>query len=168
MGFFDKFKARKVVELVSPVDGKLLLTGEIKDETFSQNMLGETLAVYPSDGTIVSPIDGVIEMMYPTGHAFSVKHKSGFNVLVHIGIDTVTLKPVQGQPAIFNQLLKAGAKVNAGQSIIETDFQAILKNKLDPSVMIVLIDDDSLEGKKLAVKLNPQDVKSGQKIAEII
>ena len=78
--------------LSSPVSGTVKNLTEVRDEVFATKMMGDGVAIVPSDDYIVSPCDGTVSMLYPTLHAFAVTSEDGMDILIHIGIDTVKLK----------------------------------------------------------------------------
>ena len=145
---FDIFKKKEEIlvrsdkDIVAPVSGKMMPASQLSDQMFREEMMGQTIGILPSDGTICSPINGTLEMMYPTGHAFAVRRSDNEGILAHIGIDTVNLK---GQG--FKVLKKQGASVNAGEPIVLADLNIIKKAGLDTTVMLV-ITEPTTEGKK--------------------
>ena len=76
----------------SPANGKFIGPDEMKDEMFAQQSMRQTVAIEPSDGIISAPANGIIEMIFPTAHAFGMRLPDGTGLLVHIGVDTVNLK----------------------------------------------------------------------------
>jgi len=116
---FGLFKAKKLT-VMSPVDGDIINLSEVPDEVFSQKMAGDGLAILPSSNTFVAPISGTISKIFSTNHAFSIKAKSGLEVMVHIGLDTVALA---GEG--FKRLLEEGSVVAVGKPIISADLEFI-------------------------------------------
>ena len=92
----------------SPIEGKAVAISEVSDPTFGQEILGKGMAVIPTVGKVVAPVDGRIEMIFDTKHAISMKTAGGAELLIHIGLDTVNLK---GEPFT--------AHVSAGQEVIK-------------------------------------------------
>ena len=88
-------------QVYSPLKGKLINIEDVSDEMFSQRMLGDGVAIIPSDKNIYSPVDGVVTMVYDTQHAIGLKTNDGKDILIHIGIETVNLK---GKPEEKNRL----------------------------------------------------------------
>ena len=119
--------------IVAAVNGTLIGPEDIKDEMFSQQTMGQTIAIEPSDGTIASPVNGTIEMIFPTGHAFGLRMKDGTGLLVHIGVDTVNLK---GQG--FTVLKKQGDSVKAGEPVVRVDLEAVKGAGYSPQTIIVI------------------------------
>lgn len=130
---FNFFK-RKKSDVVAPIDGELIDLSDVNDEVFSQRMMGDGFAVIPSDLAveIVAPIDGEVAMIPDTKHAIGLKDKSGLEVLVHVGVDTVNLN---GEG--FESLVSVGDKVEKGQPLMKID-QKLFKNKgYDCTTMVI-------------------------------
>ena len=130
-------------EIVAVANGELIPASEIKDEAFASEAMGQTVAVVPSDGMIASPANGEIEMIFDTKHAFAVRMKDGTGILVHIGIDTVSMK---GNG--FTLLKKQGDAVKAGEPVVKADLGAIKKAGYSTQTMIVITepsDDKTVE-----------------------
>ena len=116
---FGLFKAKKQV-VISPADGDVVNLSAVPDEVFSQKMAGDGIAIVPRSNTFVAPVSGTITKVFSTNHAFSIKTKSGLEVLVHIGLDTVALN---GEG--FKRLAEEGESVNVGKPIISADLDFI-------------------------------------------
>ena len=116
---FGLFKAKKQV-LISPADGDIIQLVDVEDEVFSQKMAGDGIAIFPRTNTFVAPVAGTITKIFSTNHAFSIQTKSGLEVLVHIGLDTVALN---GEG--FKRLAKEGDTVSVGKPIISADLEFI-------------------------------------------
>ena len=93
---------------------------EVKDRAFSQNILGEGVAIYPEQGQVVAPADGVLTTLFPTHHALGITTGDGVEILIHIGMDTVRL---EGQS--FYPKVDQGAQVRKGEVLLEFDLKAI-------------------------------------------
>ena len=87
---FGLFK-KKPLEVVSPMDGELVALESINDDVFSKKLVGDGVAIIPSSGTIIAPINGVVTRIFPTKHAFMISGANGIEVMVHVGLDTVEL-----------------------------------------------------------------------------
>lgn len=125
--------------IISPVSGKILSNDQISDETFSKEMLGQTVAIVPEEGKIYAPISGKIVMIAPTKHALGIKNeKTGLEILLHLGIDTVEMK---GSP--FSMLVKVGDIVLKGQELVKMDVAAIKKANFDPVVLLAITENDN-------------------------
>ncbi|SDC12642.1 PTS system, glucose-specific IIA component [Terribacillus halophilus] len=101
---------------VSPVNGKAVPLEEVPDPVFAEKMMGDGIAIEPTDHTIVSPIDAEVVQVFETKHAIGLKTEMGLEVLLHIGLDTVNLK---GEG--FDTFVKTGDKVSAGDKLVTFD-----------------------------------------------
>lgn len=158
MGFFDNLFKRKEKEvkkiLIAPITGTVVPLDTVPDETFASKMLGDGVAIEPSvSGEMVAPMDGTVDIT-PTLHAFTLESSDGVSILVHLGVDTVKLN---GQG--FEQLVKTGEKVKAGDPIIRYDLE-FLKNNA-PSVTSPVIVLESDEYKKI-IKYENKNVHAGE------
>jgi PTS system glucose-specific IIA component len=114
------FGRKKVENIMAPVNGRVVALPLVPDATFAERMLGDGIAVEPTEGRIMAPCAGTITMVSETGHAFAITSEGGLEILVHIGLDTVKM---QGHG--FKQLVRAGTKVKAGEPIIEMNLDMI-------------------------------------------
>lgn len=124
-------------ELKSPVNGKVIPLTEVKDETFASEMLGTTVAVEPEDGKIVAPCDAEVLNVFDTGHAVCLTTQSGGELLIHVGVDTVKL---EGKG--FTKKVADGAKVHAGDVLIEADLDTIRNAGYPATTMVILTNAD--------------------------
>ena len=127
--------------IAAVANGKFIGPDEMKDAMFSQQSMGQTIAIEPFDGVICAPVNGTIEMIFPTAHAFGMRMPDGTGLLIHIGVDTVNLK---GQG--FTLLKKEGDEVKAGEPVVRVDLDVLRKAGYSPQTMIV-ITEPSEEGK---------------------
>lgn len=121
-GFFKKKQKdeNKELQLVAAVDGKVLPLSEVPDAVFAQKIAGDGVAIDPTSDIVVAPADGELSLVFNTKHAFALTLNNGAELLVHIGVDTVSLN---GEG--FEQLAEAGTKVKAGTPIIKIDREFI-------------------------------------------
>ena len=112
----------KKIEVVAPFSGELIDITKVDDITFKQKMLGDGVAIIPTNGKLVAPVDGTVIQIFHTKHAIGIEHK-GIEFLIHIGMDTVNL---QGEG--FTAHVKEGDKVKKGDLLIEVDL-ALVANK---------------------------------------
>lgn len=119
--FFNK-KQKSNLILVAPVDGKAIDLSEVPDPVFAQKMAGDGIAIDTTGDTIVAPADGKLSLIFPTKHAFGMTLDNGVELLVHIGIDTVSLN---GEG--FEKLIEEGSSVKAGTPIIKINRNYILE-----------------------------------------
>lgn len=104
----------------APIEGEAVEISKVSDPTFGQEILGKGMAIIPSVGRVVAPVDGTVEMVFDTKHALSMKTAEGAEILIHVGLDTVTLKGEH-----FTAHAEAGKKVKAGDLLLEFDIEAI-------------------------------------------
>ena len=130
-------KTVSVEEITSPVNGTVVPTAEVADETFASEMLGTTVAVEPTDGKIVAPCDGEVMNIFDTGHAVCIATEAGAELLIHIGIDTVSM---DGKG--FVKKVADGAKVRKGDVLIEADLDAIKAAGHPATTMMILTNAD--------------------------
>ncbi|OON96463.1 MAG: hypothetical protein ATN36_00720 [Epulopiscium sp. Nele67-Bin005] len=147
------FFRKKGGNVVSVANGKAVDLSTVSDPAFASKAMGEGVAIIPSDGKVVAPINGEITMIFPTNHAFGIKGKDGVEFLIHIGIDTVNLN---GNG--FSAIASAGQKVKAGDSIIDVDLGILSSNNVDSTIMFIVTDDN---GKAIKTTVN-QEVVAGQ------
>ncbi|EFR32106.1 PTS sugar transporter subunit IIA [Eremococcus coleocola] len=141
MGFFDFLKGNKentqnqVLEfkVYSPLKGKHVALSDVSDAAFSSGALGNGLAIIPEEGKLFAPVDGTIMTLFPTGHAVGIKSAEGAEILIHIGMDTVTL---DGDG--FNILAAADQTVKKGDLLIEFDIQKIQAAGLEIITPVVI------------------------------
>ena len=122
-----------ISQVESPVKGMTVPMSEVGDSMFSNGILGEGIAIKPTDGKIYAPVDGTVSATFETKHAIGIKSDDGLELLIHIGIDTVKLS---GKP--FKQFVEKDAQVKKGDLLIEFDVDEIEKAGLDPTVMVVV------------------------------
>ena len=108
------------IEITAPVAGKVVALEDVPDPTFAQGILGPGIAIEPTEGRIVAPADGTVDVMFETGHAVSLTTAGGAELLIHVGIDTVQL---EGRH--YKACCKAGDQVRKGDTLIEFDPEAI-------------------------------------------
>ena len=103
-----------------PVNGEAVELDEVEDEVFAEGMLGQGFAVRPSDGNVISPVDGTVTTVFNTKHAICITSGGGAEVLVHMGIDTVKLAG-----KYYHVKVESGMKVRKGDRIAEFDLEKI-------------------------------------------
>ena len=124
-------------EIKSPVKGKVIPLAEVTDETFASEMLGTTVAIEPEDGKIVAPCDAEVLNVFDTGHAVCLTTQSGGELLIHVGVDTVKM---EGKG--FTKKVSDGAKVHAGDVLIEADLDTIRAAGYPATTMVILTNAD--------------------------
>lgn len=119
--------------MIAPVSGRLIAMSAVPDPVFSEKMMGDGFAVLPDSGDIYAPVEGNVTTVFPTKHAIGITTDTGVEVLVHMGIDTVSLN---GKP--FEVYVKEGHRVKAGHKIAHADLDAIsAAGKQTPIVVVI-------------------------------
>ena len=131
-------------DIYSVADGQVVALEQVEDPVFAQKMMGDGFAVEPANGNIVSPVTGTVSSIFPTKHALGLVTDSGLEVLVHIGLDTVSL---EGKP--FTVHVSEGQKVAAGDLLVTADLDAIREAGRKTSTVVVFTNGDVLKSVKL-------------------
>ncbi|MBE7011985.1 MAG: PTS IIBC subunit [Ruminococcaceae bacterium] len=126
-------KQKSSFKIKSPLLGEVIPLNEVTDKTFADKILGDGVAIVPKNGQIVSPVDGTLTTIADTNHAFSFTSDDGFEVLVHVGLETVSLK---GEG--FKVYKAAGDKVKAGEVIGEVDLSVLKKNNISTVTPVIV------------------------------
>lgn len=108
------------LQVLSPLAGQVLPLEQVEDAVFASGALGPGMAVEPSGGAVVSPLDGEVVLAFPTGHAYGLRSTDGIEVLVHVGLDTVKMEGRGFAPRV-----QQGEQVRAGQTLVEVDWEAV-------------------------------------------
>ena len=120
-------------KLCSPIVGEVMALSEVNDPVFSSGVMGQGIAVKPSKGVVYAPADAEIAIAFPTGHAYGLKTDNGAEILIHVGIDTVSLN---GEG--FEAKVSQGDRVRAGDIIGTFDSEVIAANGLDDTTMVII------------------------------
>ena len=120
-------------KLGSPIVGEVVALNEVNDPVFSSGVMGQGIAVKPSKGVVYAPADAEIAIAFPTGHAYELKTDNGAEILIHVGIDTVSMN---GEG--FEAKVSQGDRVKAGDVIGTFDSEAIAANGLDDTTMVII------------------------------
>lgn len=128
---------KKEYSLVAIANGQVLPLSEVPDPVFAQKMAGDGVAIQPASDIIVAPCDGELSLVFETKHAFALTLENGIELLVHIGLDTVSLN---GEG--FEQLAQAGEKVTAGTPIIKIDRDFITSKGLKLITPVLITNPD--------------------------
>ena len=137
----EKEKSQSVV--YAPLTGKAVPLEQVPDPVFSGKVLGDGVAIIPEDGRIVSPVDGQIESVAETGHAYGFSTEDGLELLVHVGLETVSLK---GE--CFKVHVKERDQVKKGDLVAEVDLAYLAEKNINPITPVLIcsdIDDQDLK-----------------------
>ncbi|WP_145462079.1 PTS sugar transporter subunit IIA [Staphylococcus haemolyticus] len=138
---FGKGKeVNKEIEIYAPLTGEYINIENIPDPVFAQKMMGEGFGINPTEGEVVSPIEGKVDNVFPTKHAIGLKADNGLEILVHIGLDTVQL---DGQG--FEILVSSGDTVQVGDPLLKFDLEYIRNNAKDVISPIIITNSDQTE-----------------------
>ncbi len=123
MGFFSKLFGKaepKYDEIFAPLAGQAVPITEVPDPTFAEGMLGNGIAILPTEGKVYAPCDATVDMMFTTGHAVSLVADCGAEILIHVGLETVGL-----EGKCFTVHVQNGQKVKKGELMIEVDLEGV-------------------------------------------
>ncbi|MDU7214747.1 MULTISPECIES: PTS glucose transporter subunit IIA [Clostridium] len=123
------------MKIYSPCLGVVKHLENVNDVAFAQKLIGDGIAVVPKEGNIVSPIDGEVAMVFPTGHAIGLKTDEGVEILIHVGIDTVEL---DGKG--FKAFVKQGDKVKVGDKLLKINLEEVINEGYEVDTMILVTD----------------------------
>lgn len=151
MGFLDKLLGRKPKEEVSgitvyaPLDGELVRLSDVSDPTFGEGILGQGCAIKPSNGNVYAPFDGTVDFVANTKHAVSLTSKTGVELLIHVGLDTVKL---DGAP--FDVKVENGQEVKKGDLLVVADLEQIKAAGYDTITPVIVCNTDAYASVELA------------------
>lgn len=137
---FGKKEVKKEETIVAPLTGKIVSIEEVPDPTFSQKMMGDGIAIEPSEGVVVSPVDGEIVQFFHTKHAIGIQSESGAEILIHVGLETVNMN---GEG--FEGHVNVGDKVKAGDKLLTFDLDLIKEKAASTVTPIVITNGDAVE-----------------------
>ena len=143
-------KEKDLSVIYAPLTGKAVPLAQVPDPVFSGKVLGDGVAIIPEDGKIVSPVDGEVESVAETGHAYGFSTEDGLELLVHVGLETVSLK---GE--CFKVHVKAGDKVKKGDLVAEVDLAYLAEKNINPITPVLIcsdLDDQELKCAEGAVE----------------
>lgn len=126
-------KLENRVKIYSPLQGEVIALNKVNDQVFSQEIMGKGIAIIPTENKVVSPVNGKVSVMFPTGHAIGIISEEGVELLIHIGLDTVNLN---GQH--FNPRVQVGAEVKVGDVLVEFDHEAIKEAGFDIVTPVII------------------------------
>ena len=152
-------KNAKTISLKAVEDGRTIPMDEVNDQTFAQELLGPGIAIVPSNGTVVSPINGTIATVMDTKHAVCIQGEDGLELIVHAGLDTVELNG-----KYYQTYKEIGDQVKVGDVLLEFDLEEITKAGYDVTTPIVIT---NLGDYKITKCLTGQQVKAGEEVIQL-
>jgi glucose-specific phosphotransferase system IIA component len=146
-------------DVKSPLTGKVVDLKDVPDPVFSEKMMGDGVAINPEsgDGIVYSPINGKVELVFETKHAVGLKDESGYEYLIHFGLETVNL----GGKG-FEAFVKAGDTVKVGDKLVKVDMEAI-KGDVPSLVTPIIV----TSGQKVEVKASGE-IKAGEELFTVV
>ena len=144
--FEDEPEMNEVGQVVieAPIKGEVISLAEVKDQTFASGLLGDGFAIVPSEGKVYAPFDGVCENIFDTLHALGLKSKEGVELLIHVGLETVTLG---GKP--FTEHVNAGQQIKQGDLLLEFDIDEIKKAGCETQTPVIVSNAEEFGGAKV-------------------
>ena len=126
-------------ELYSPMKGEVLPVEQSEDPMFASKMLGDGIAVNPTDGTVYAPCDGTLTLLYETKHALGITADNGIDLLIHVGIDTVQMN---GEG--FETFAAQGDRIRKGQKLLTVDLDLVKEKGYSTQTMMILPQADGI------------------------
>ncbi|MEH6987290.1 PTS sugar transporter subunit IIA [Cytobacillus firmus] len=130
---FGKKETVKTIEVKAALTGTAVNLEEVPDPVFAEKMMGDGIAIEPSEGVVVSPVNGEIVQVFPTKHAIGIRAENGAEILIHIGLETVSMK---GEG--FETHISEGSKVSEGDKLVTFDLE-LVKEKAKSTVTPMII-----------------------------
>lgn len=158
--FKNESQSRKRETIASPLTGKVLTLTEVEDEAFSGGLLGEGVAIEPTDGHLYAPVSGIITTLFPTNHAIGITTEEGTEILIHIGMDTVSLDGKGFTPKIHQ-----GDKIEKGQLLMEFDIDAIKQAGYSIKTPIVITNSQTMLD---VIPTNKLEIHHGEQLLLVI
>ena len=155
-----QLKSDVCMEIVSPMNGKVIALEEVEDEVFKGESLGQGVAIIPTEGKLYAPIDGTIAMVFPTGHAIGIKTIDGLEILMHVGMNTVELN---GKG--FNAKVKPGDHIVHGNLLLEFDIEAIQEAGYSVVTPIVITNSNSYH--EVIADISGESIHVGDKLITV-
>lgn len=145
--------------IFSPMNGEIVTLEKVSDPVFSSGALGQGIAILPSDGNVYAPVDGKISATFDSNHAVGLLSDHGAEILIHVGLDTVTLK---GDG--FKTHVSAEQRVSKGDLLLEADLAIIKKNNLEDITVVVITNSNDFSE---ITPTNTSSIKAGERLIEV-
>ncbi|MUK88557.1 PTS glucose transporter subunit IIA [Ornithinibacillus sp. L9] len=155
-GLFKKSKSTSN-SIIAPIDGEIVALEEVPDPVFSQKMMGDGVAIKPTSGKIVAPVDGEVVQVAPTKHAIGIRAEDGTEILIHVGLETVSLN---GEG--FTVDVNTGDQVSVGQPMLTVNLEYVKENAKDIITPIVITNSNNSD--KEYTVTDQKDSKAGETI----
>lgn len=137
---FGKKEKRTVEPLYAPITGKLVDLEDVPDPVFSQKLMGDGFAIEPSEGKVLSPIDGQVIQVFHTKHAIGLRSQTGIELLIHVGLETVSLN---GEG--FEIYVREGQKIKFGDELMSFDLSMISEKAASTITPIIITNSDIVQ-----------------------
>lgn len=148
------------VKLVSPLKGELVKLENVQDETFASGIMGKGIAVKPEEGKVYAPCDGIVSATFKSGHAIGLTTKNHVEILIHVGIDTVSL-----EGKYFHSFVEKEQHIKQGDLLIEFDLEKIQEAGFDTTTILIITNsDDYLD----VIPVNKEKINKSEDILAII
>lgn len=152
-------KALKKETIVSPLSGRAILLKQVDDEGFSSGVLGDGMAVEPTEGKLYAPADGVVDNVFDTNHAIGIVTDGGAEILLHIGIDTVKLRG-----KYYQLFVKKNQRIKKGDLLISFDLDSIKREGYKATTPVVICNSGDY---KMIKPLSVGEITAGEKLMEV-
>ncbi len=149
-----------MIKVCAPLTGEAVALSEVNDPTFSEEIMGKGMAIIPTEGKVVSPINGTVAMIFETKHAIALVDENGVELLIHVGLDTVKLGG-----KYFTAYAKAGDKVKVGSPLVDFDLQAIKNEGYDCITPVIVT--NSIEYESI-LAIDNKAVTMGEEVIKVI
>ncbi|PTX53751.1 PTS system IIA component (Glc family) [Melghirimyces profundicolus] len=152
-------KKERILTVQAPLKGKVMPLSEVPDPVFSDKMMGDGVAIEPGEAVVRAPVDGEIIQLFHTKHAVGIRTEEGLEVLIHIGLETVSM---EGEG--FTAKVKEGDRVRAGQPLIEFSLDAVQEKAKSTITPIVITNMDKVESLEPKVS---EEAEPGDPVMEV-
>lgn len=158
--FKNESQSKVREQIMAPITGKVLTLSEVEDEAFSEGLLGEGVAIDPTDGRIYAPTDGVVTTLFPTHHALGITTTEGTEILIHVGVDTVAL---DGKG--FHPQVRQGDQIKQGQLLMTVDLDVIKEEGYSVKTPIVITNSQMMLD---VIPTNRLEIAEGEQLLVVI
>lgn len=148
------------ISIMSPINGEAVPLSAVNDLTFAQEIMGKGIAIIPTEGKVVSPINGTVAMVFNTKHAIGLQTEDGAEILIHVGLDTVNLEGKH-----FTSFVKSGDTVKVGDKLLEFDIKAIKEAGYDTVTPVIITNTTNYLD---VISKDVSAVKAGEEIITIL